>query len=141
MLAAFGTPENLCGNDDAVVARINELLKKEKEYNEANSKAEQCRKNSLMYDSELRALQVFTALKTGYNIKLREQEDRDCACADDKNISSQDYHVVVEKLTALCIAVAGPFTVEPCTLVLQALFHCVNVEVVIGLRLNEEGRN
>jgi hypothetical protein len=65
----FGTPENILKDDSAALARVNQLLQDPKLLAEAHAKAAQCSDTWSMYDNELRARQVLSALQSAYESK------------------------------------------------------------------------
>jgi predicted O-linked N-acetylglucosamine transferase (SPINDLY family) len=62
LLKWFGTPENICEDAAAAVARVNELLQDPIRLSEARVKADICRRASNMYDNAHRAKIVIDAL-------------------------------------------------------------------------------
>ena len=143
LLTAFGTPENICNNDDAAIVRINQLLQNPNIYEDARTKAEMCRNTSDMYDNELRARLVLTALKEAYNFKLGEQQTREDAVSEGNFILDDDIECIHQKLSALVIKVDEDRgqTCDQFSIVMQAEFRGVQVDVVISNKLDPTPAN
>jgi hypothetical protein len=133
---AFGTPENLLKTDAAAIERINQLLQSPAAYAEACLKSDLCRKQSRMYDSELRGRLVISALKEAHATKVEEQKQREIVRADNALLADSDLTEIVERLQAICVEVTGPMIRDEHLVQLQAEWRGMSVNVLLSARLN-----
>jgi predicted O-linked N-acetylglucosamine transferase (SPINDLY family) len=73
LLKWFGTPENICDDAAAAVARVNELLQDPRHLSEARTKADYCRNTSNMYANAHRAKSAIDALLHSFEETVRNQ--------------------------------------------------------------------
>ena len=138
LLIAFGTPENLCDNDDTAVNLINKYLQNGVFYQAACLKSDRCRTESSMYDNELRARNVIAALKEGYICKLKKQKQLENDGSD--TLSSDDLENIAGLLGALQINIEGPFECDAHSWTAPASFRGASVLALLPRRTGDGPR-
>jgi hypothetical protein len=136
LLECFGTPENICDNPVAAVARVNQLLQTPGALEEAREKADKCRSKAEMYDNALRAKMVIEALKRAHREKHREQKSQEVPCDPETLDMEKDQTRVTNFLDVLGIALTGSATTSEDFTTIPATFRGVEVVVKIANQLN-----
>ena len=133
LLFNFGTPENICHDKNAAVARVNTLLQDSTILLEARTKAENCRLTAQMYDVAHRAKMVMEALERAYKEMVSNQRKQiaSSAAAIGK-ISESDIQSLCDLMEGLGIQVNGSFEQQDQFLILPAEFRGVGVVVKIA---------
>jgi predicted O-linked N-acetylglucosamine transferase (SPINDLY family) len=110
LLHHFGTPENICYDPAAAVARVNQLLQNPTCLSEARVKADQCRATSKMYDNSHRAEIVIEALLRAFDDKLAASRQRNqlaCSASASQQLLDSDMESLCCMMDGLGIAVTG----------------------------------
>ena len=135
LLHHFGTPENICDDPAAAVARVNQLLQNPTCLSEAVVKADQCRASSKMYDNSHRAEIVIEALLRAFDDKLAASRQRNqlaCSASASQQLLASDMQSLCSIMEGLGIAVTGNPERSNRFFMLDATFRGVSVVVKIS---------
>ena len=147
LLHWFGTPENICDNSAAAVARVNELLQDPRRLSEARSKADKCRDSSTMYDNARRADMVIDALLRSFEdtVRIQQQKKNKKACSSStqasKELADEDFVTITSLMEGLGIDHNGSAERNAQYVMLPARFRNVQVVVKITRELDVPDRD
>ena len=128
----FGTPENICEDAGAAVARVNELLQDPARLSEARAKAELCRSTSNMYDNAHRAKMVIDALLRAFEETARDQQMQSASSASaSQQLEADDLPLLTNVMDGLGIELDGPSERNDRFWIFRAKFRYVPVEVKV----------
>ena len=132
LLTWFGTPENICEDAGAAVARVNELLQDPARLSEARAKAELCRSTSNMYDNAHRAKMVIDALLRAFEETARDQQMQSASSASaSQQLEADDLPLLSNVMDGLGIELDGPSERNDRFWIFRAKFRYVPVEVKV----------
>jgi hypothetical protein len=139
LLHNFGTPENICSDAAAALARVNELLQDPACLLAARKKAEHCRATSKMYDNAHRGEIVLEALLRAFKETVKNQEQEKelaCSASASQHLSDSDVTILSNVMDGLGIHVRGTAEDHERFIMLQGEFRGVQVVIKIGKYLD-----
>jgi len=139
LLHHFGTPENICSDAAAALARVNDLLQDPIGLLAARKKAERCRAASKMYDNAHRAEIVLDALLRAFKETVKNQEQEKelaCSASASQHLSEIDVTFVSTVMDGLGIRLRGTAEDHERFIMLRGEFRGVQVVIKVGKDLD-----